>query len=300
MLKFIFSGLFIIYSIALQAQSYIDVLKLNANTTPLNTFDSSSSSTRINELSLDLSLPIKLNKKFALITGVIYENINTKLFEKAGYNHFGSIGLKLGFNKTVNDTWSYSIVMLPKLASDFGMLQSEDFQMGAIGIVKYTKNANINYKVALYANKDLFGPFFVPMIGFYYLSSDNKWESNVMAPLQADVNYKATSTLTVGINYVGQIRSYLINNNLPVLGNYYVSKASNELSSYIKFYFNNTLSLQTKIGYSIGRSYRIYDIKDKVNFAIPLYYANDKRQQLNSDFADGLLLQLSLIYRVKL
>ena len=119
-----------------------------------------------------------------------------------------------------------------------------------------------------------------------------------MAPLQADVNYKATSNLTVGINYNGQIRSYHLNNNLPALGNYYVAKASNELSSYVRVHFNKTLSLQTKIGYSIGRSYRVYAENDKVNFAMPLYYANDKRQQLNSYFADGFLLQFSLIYRV--
>ena len=154
MLKFIFSSLFIIYSITLQAQSYVDVLKLNANTTSLNTFDSSSSSTRVNELSLDLSLPIKLNEQIAIITGVTYENINTKLFGNDGYYNFGSIGLKLGFNKIINETWTYSLVLLPKLASDFGTLQSKDFQMGAIGILKYTKNENFNYKMALYAKRE--------------------------------------------------------------------------------------------------------------------------------------------------
>jgi hypothetical protein len=298
MLKLLFSSLFIFYSIALQAQSYVDVLKLNTNTTSLNKFDTSSSSTRVNELSLDLSVPIKLNEQSAIITGLLYENINTKLFENGSNYNFSSIGLKLGFNKIMNNRWTYSIVLLPKLASDFKTLSRKDFQMGAIGLLKYTKNANFNYKMALYANNDLFGPFFVPMFGFYYISSDKKWESNVMAPLQADVNYKASSNLTIGINYNGQIRSFHLNSNVPALGNYYVAKASNELSSYVRFHFNKTLSLQTKIGYSIGRSYRVYSENDDVNFAMPLYYANDKRLPLNTDFEDGVLLQFTLLYRV--
>ncbi len=298
MLKFIFSSLFIIYSITLQAQSYVDVLKLNTNTTSLNKFDTSSSSTRLNELSLDLSAPIKLDEQNVIITGFIYENINTKLFENDSYYNFSSISLKLGFNKIMNDRWAYSIVLLPKLASDFKKLNRKDFQMGAIGILKYTKNANFNYKMALYANNDLFGPFFVPMFGFYYISSDKKWESNVMAPLQADVNYKASSNLTVGINYTGQIRSFHLNNNLPTLGNYYVAKASNELSAYAKIHFNKNISLQTKVGHSIGRSYRVYAENDRVNFAMPLYFSNDKRIPLNTDFADGVLMQITLLYRV--
>lgn len=298
MLKLLFSSLFIFCSVALQAQSYVDVLKLNANTTSLNTFDSSSSSTRVNELSFDLSIPIKLNEQSAIITGLLYENINTRLFNNSGYYNFGSVGLKIGFNKIMNGKWTYSIVLLPKLASDFGTLQTRDFQLGAIGILKYTKSTNFNYKIALYTNQDLFGPFFVPMFGFYYISSDKKWECNIMAPLQADVNYKVSSNLTLGINYTGQIRSYLINNNVPAIGNYYVSKASNEPSAYAKIHLSNTISLQTKIGYSIGRNYRVYKKTDKVNFAMPLYYSNDKRIPVNTDFADGILLQFTLLYRV--
>lgn len=282
------------------AQSYVDVLKINGNTTALNKFDSGFSSTRVNEFSADLSLPIKLTEQSAIITGLIYENIHTKLFDTDYYYRFSSISLKMGFNRKVNDTWTYSLVLLPKLASDFKSLNKKDFQLGGIALFKYAKTENFNYKFALYANNDLFGPFIVPMFGFYYLSDDKKWESNVMAPLQADINYKASSNLTVGINYTGQIRSFHLQNTTIPVGDYYVTKASNELSTYTKIHFTKNISLQTKLGYSIGRSYRVFNGNDKVNFALPAFYANDKRTQLNTDFADGLLFQVTALYRVSL
>ncbi len=296
----LFSFPLFILCLNVQAQSYVDILKINGNTTALNKFDSSSSSTRVNEFSADLSLPIKLTEKTAIISGLIYENINTKLFDNDNYYRFSSISIKMGFNKKVNDTWTYSLVLLPKLASDFKRLSKKDFQLGGIALFKYAKSENFNYKFALYANNDLFGPFFVPMFGFYYLSDDKKWESNVMAPLQADINYKASSNLTIGINYTGQIRSFHLQNMSTSLGDSYVTKASNELSAYSKIHFTKNISLQTKIGYSIGRSYRVFKVKDKVNFALPAYYLNDNRTQLNNDFEDGFLLQLTALYRISL
>ena len=64
--------------------SETDLLKVNLNTTNLNTFDSSSSKTQVNELMVDFTIPIKLNEKTSLIYGLIYENIKTKF----GFRNF--------------------------------------------------------------------------------------------------------------------------------------------------------------------------------------------------------------------
>ena len=71
------------------SQNYVDLLKVNFNTTNFNTFDSSSSKTQVNELMVDFTIPIKLNEKTSLISGLIYENIQTKFTVSEDANKVG-------------------------------------------------------------------------------------------------------------------------------------------------------------------------------------------------------------------
>lgn len=291
---------FLICSTGYFAQNYIDLLKLNASTTPLNTFDTSTSKTVLNLIEADLTIPIKINDQFSLITGVIYENLQTKLFENEKMKNFGSSTLKLGVNRQFNDHWSGTLVLLPKIASDFVKIGNKDFQLGAIALLKYKKRDNLNYKIGLYYNSELFGPFFVPMLGLYYISPNKKLETNIMLPLQADVNYQLFPFMNVGINFNGQIRSYHLTAITPNYHSTYVTRSTNELFAYLKFNFTKSISLLTKVGQSIGRSYRVYDVNDKVDFGLPATFVGQKRQQLNTNFSNGMILQATLIYRFNL
>ena len=294
LINFIFGSSFVF------SQNYVDILKINASTTPFNTFDSSSVKTKINEFSGDLTLPVKVNDRLSVITGIIYEDIQTKIFADGAIKEFGSTALKLGFNKQLNDKWSATGIVLPKIASDYSSIGNKDFQIGTIAVFKYKKRDNLNYKVGLYYNSELFGPFFVPMLGMYYQSSNKKIEANIMLPLQADVNYKLNTFMNVGCNFNGQIRSYHLNDMTFQNKSTYVTKSTNELYAYLKFNFTNSISLQTKVGQSLGRSYRVYDENDQVTFGLPLKFVGPKRQQLNSDFSDGMIYQVTLLYRLNL
>lgn len=278
------------------SQNYVDLLKVNVNTTPYNSFDTSSAQTKVNEIMVDFTVPIKLNEKTSIITGAIYESIQTKLFEDGDIKTFGSTTLKLGLNNKFNEKWSGTLIALPKIASDYKSIGNKDFQLGAIGILKLKKNDNLNYKVGLYYNAELFGPFFVPMLGFYYLSPNKKFEANLMLPLQSDVNYKLKPFMSVGINYNGLIRSYHLNDG----NGSYVSKFSNELSFYLKFDITKKMSLQTKFGQSIGRKYKVFDENDKVDFGLSIALIGGHRKQLNTNFSDGLIFQISFFYRFSL
>ena len=278
------------------SQNYVDLLKVNLNTTPYNTFDSSSVKTKVNEVMVDFTIPIKLNEKTSLITGLIYENIQTKLFEEGNVKSFGSSTLKLGINNKFNEKLSGTLVLLPKIASDFKSIGNKDFQVGAIGILKIKKHDNLNYKIGLYYNSELFGPFFVPMFGFYYLSPNKKFEANVMLPLQGDVNYKIIPFMSIGCNYNGLNRSYHLND----YNGSYVSKFSNELYAYLKFDVTKKIIFQTKVGHSLGRKYKVYDENDKVDLGLPLLFFGDHRKQINTNFSNGLIFQFSFFYRFNL
>ncbi len=121
-----------------------------------------------------------------------------------------------------------------------------------------------------------------------------------MLPLQADLNYQVLPFMNVGVNFNGQIRTYHLNNVTDANPNAYVAKATNELFAYLKFNLTKSISLQTKLGQSFGRSYKVYDEKDKVNFGLPATFIGDKRQQLNSNFSNGMIFQVTLLYRLHL
>ena len=280
------------------AQNYVDILKLNLSTTPYNKFDTSSSKTKINQLDADVTIPIKLNSKLTLLSGFLYENFQTKLFADGPVKNFGSIALKLGLNKTFNEHWIGTMVLLPKIASDFVSRSSNDFQYGVVALMKYKKADHLNYKFGMYYNSELFGPFFVPMVGLYFLSENKKFEANIMLPLNADANYKLTKFLNAGINFNGQIRSYHLNHVTPSLPHTYVARSTNEFYAYLRFNFSESMMLQTKCGISVARNFRVYEENDKVNFGLPATFIGQKRQQLNSDFSNGLIFQASFIYRV--
>lgn len=281
-----------------EAQNYVDILKLSASTTPFNTFDSSSSKSKLVQSDVDLSIPIKLNEKTAIVSGVINERFETKLYSDGKTMSFGSTTFKLGINSRLNDRWAATMVLLPKIASDYGNYHPGDFQLGGIGLFKFKKSEHLNYKFGLYYNSELFGPFFVPMAGLYYLSPNKKLEANLMLPLTADINYKIISPLSVGANFNGQIRSYHLTNALPEHYNTYLSRSTNEFYAYLKFNLGKNLVIQTKIGQSIARNFRVYDIEDKVTFGLPATFIGGDRKQLNSDFSDGLIYQATLIFRV--
>ncbi len=283
-----------------QAQNYLELLKLQAGTTPFNKFDSSLAVSVLNEILVDATVPVKLNSKSTFISGIIFENIQTKLFADQKIQSLSSINLKLGVSYKFNDKFTSTIILLPKVASNFGRLTEKDFQFGAVALFKYKSKSNLHYKYGLYYNSESFGPFFVPIIGLYYLSENNKFETNVMLPLQVDLNYKIIPLLNVGVNFNGQGRTYHLSNISPTINSAYVSKSTNELYAYLKFNFNKSFSLQTKIGHSFARKYRVYNDNDKVTFALPLTFVGDNRKQLNTDFSDGLLFQLVLLYRLDL
>jgi hypothetical protein len=162
------------------------------------------------------------------------------------------------------------------------------------------KRDNLNFKTGLYYNSELFGPLFVPMLGLYYQSPNKKLEVNIMLPLQADVNYQVLPFMNVGCNFNGQIRSYHLNHISDANPNTYVTKSTNELFAYVKFNVTKSICLQTKLGQSFGRSYKVYDEADKVSFGLPATFIGDKRQQLNSNFSNGMIFQVTFLYRLNL
>lgn len=280
------------------AQNYIDVLKLDYLYSPKNTFKDTNVTTHLQEINGELTIPITLNERINFITGCYYE------YSHASYNPgrknealYGTI-LKLGLNIKHGAKWSGTYMLLPKLSADFVKIGNSDIQFGGYALMQYTKSAKMNYKFGVYANTDLFGPFFVPLLGLYYLSPNEKFEVKGVLPFTFDVNYSFAKQFKLGSNLKGQVRTYHLNTPLATEQNRYLTKSTSELCIYVQYTVYKGLNFQLLCGRSFARSYRIYE--EQVNWGLPLYYNGDKRVQLNTDFSNGWLFKFGLFYRIQI
>ena len=152
-------------------------------------------------------------------------------------------------------------------------------------MLKLKKKENLIYRFGLYATSEAFGIFSTPIIGWYYLSPNSKFEMDISLPIAADINYKL-GFATVGIDYFGIGRSYkLSQNNLP---KQYVDQSSLEFLGYLQFNtFKNSVLIRAKAGYATS-NYEVYADGDKIDFGLSAFSFGDNRTQLNPDIAGGI------------
>lgn len=280
------------------AQDYVDLARFQYLNSPLNTSDSLGDQVRVQEFSLDLTLPIPLKNGHALLTGLYTEQLSVKSSPQ-NFNVEQVLGtqLKLGANIKHSEKLSATYMVLPKVSSDFVELGPNDFQIGGIALYKLQKKPNLNYKWGMYYNSELFGPFFVPLLGFYYQSKSKKFEMNFTLPVWADMNWRLSEWFTSGLTFSAFVRSYYLSPQSTLGRDEYLVKASNELYGYGQFYLGKSVLLQTKVGWSIGRRFSTYDVQDRVTWGFSAFRFGDNRSELSPRFSDGLLLQARLIYR---
>ena len=298
-IRFIF--ILVICTNWLGAQDYVDLAKFTYLNSPLNTSDTLGDQVRVQEFALDLTLPIPIKNGHALITGLYLEQLSVKSSpQNFNVEQVLATQVKLGINYKHGERLSATYLALPKISSDFVELGSNDFQLGGLALFKLQKKPNLNYKWGLYYNSELFGPMFVPLLGVYYKSKNDKFELNFTLPVWADMNYQFNKWFATGITFSAFVRSYYLSPQSTQGRDEYLVKASNELYGYAQFNLSKSVIIQTKVGYSIGRRFSAYDIKDKVTWGFSAFRFGDNRQELNPRFSDGLLLQGRLIYRFHL
>jgi hypothetical protein len=288
----------LVLSVFVRSQNYIDLFKADFSSTPQNKFDTSNASTSLTEINSDLTIPIPINESFTILSGLTYEMTSASFNPNRKRETLTGLTLKLGANVKHNSKWGGTYLLLPKVSSDLKNASNQDFQLGAAVLMKYTKSDHFNYRLGMYANSELFGPFIVPIFGFYYLNPTEKFEVKVLLPLSVDLNYLITDNAKLGLNFKGQIRTYNLHTPIDAETNRYAARSTNDVYSYFQYGINNGINFQVGVGRSVGRSYRIYD--EVVSFATPLAYFGDNREQLNTDFADGWLFKVAAFYRLKL
>ncbi len=278
----------------IQAQQYIDILKVDYGTAFKSAFNDANSSTEINTLNIGLTLPVVLNNKHALITGVNFSMDRLQLFPNAKYTTLYSTTLKLGLSTTLSKTWSSKVILLPKIASNYKNITTKDLFMGGIVLFEKKKHKNLTYQFGAYASMEGFSLFVTPVFGIYYKNPNNGLIINALLPNAFDISFPVKKT-RIGFDFSGIVRSFnLKKKNEPSL---YIEKNPLEFSSYIQFNaLPKKVLLRAKIGYTTN-TYEVYADNEKVDLMLPLVGIGDDRTQLNPVMSGGLFIRLEAIYR---
>ncbi|MEO6346764.1 MAG: DUF6268 family outer membrane beta-barrel protein [Aquaticitalea sp.] len=275
------------------AQDYVDILRLGYGNTFNNTFEGTNSSTDIGTFEADITFPIVLNEKNALITGAIYSKNRLQLFPEGENINLKRTVLKIGLATTFSEKYSSTIVLLPKITSDYINVSHNDFYFGGLAILKYKKNENLKYKFGLYASQEAYGLFTTPIIGWYYLSPNKKFEMDMTLPIAADVNYKF-GKLSVGMDYFGIGGSYKLHQE--PLKNKYVAVGTLNFAGYLQYEILKDILLRGKLGYSTSK-YDVYSNGDKIDLGLAAFNFGDDRTQLNPNINGSPYFKFELIYR---
>lgn len=282
----------------LHGQQYVDLIRITSSMTPENGFDSSSAKTFVRENLADITLPVKLHDSLALVTGFLYENLYAKPSEERNeYASVHGITFKMGLSMTHNDRWKSTMIFMPKLSSDLMKVNRNDAQFGGTLIFKYKKSDSFSWQFGGYFNTELFGPFFVPFLGLYYHSPNEKFEANVLLPASVDMNYTITPKLRFGGSFLSFVKTFHLHQQYGVSPTSYWNKSTNELFAYAQIEPFKGFLIQGRAGYSVARRFSLYDTTDKIDGAIMAFKFGDDRIRRNQWFEDGAIFQVRLIYR---
>ena len=276
------------------AQEYVDLFRIGYGQTFNNNFEGFDNSTNVKSFDVGFTFPVVINKNHALITGADFSSNNLQLFPDTESTSLYSTNIKLGLASTWSEKWSSTIVLLPKIASDYKNISGDDFYFGGFALLKLKKNENLKYRFGIYATQEAFGIFTTPILGWYYLSPNKRFEMDMSLPISADVSYKLGIT-TIGMDYFGIGRSYNVHyKNLPTL---YADLSSLEFAGYLQFNaLEESVLLRAKLGYS-SNNYEMYEEGEKLDLGVSAFSFGDDRTQLNPSINGGVFLKFEAIYR---
>lgn len=289
--------LFALFTLSASAQDYVDIFKLSVNNATLGNIDNNYE-TGVNNLNMEVYYPKKLSEKAVLLTGFTVENTRLNLSPNADRSSLTMTRFNLGMKYQHSGKWSGTYVFLPKIASDFENIGSNDFQFGGLAVLDYQYSETSKVKFGVYASTENHGSTITPLIGIWHRSKDNKFYINATLPIRMDANYALSKKFSVGSDLLTSIKSY---NLSQVNSDNYVQEESIRFALYAALgLMDNSIIVRGKVGFDTT-DYGLFNSNQKVGAQVLTFPLNtDKRTRLNSEFDSSLYVGFDAIYRFDL
>ena len=305
----LFIALFVCASMV-NAQDYLDIFKASYSQASLGNVQDSLD-TDVNNTNLELYLPIPITSKAVILAGFTYENTGLgSFFAKEntgtdsstvftdGSSNLIMTRLNLGMKINHGNKWSGTYVALPKLASDFNDLGSDDFQMGGLALLEKKYSSRKVLKFGAYVSSENFGTTVTPIIGLWYKSKNSKFYVNATLPIRADVNYSLTDAFSLGANLLSSVKSYNLTGDTN--SDFYVQEESIRLSAFAAYGFlDDMLIVRARFGLDTT-DYGVYNKNQNSIVQVLTVQIGEERTRENSEFSAAPFVGIDLMFRVGL
>ena len=124
-------------------------------------------------------------------------------------------------------------ILMPKIVGNASKTNTKVIQLGFATLANKILNETTNVSYGFVYNNQLFGPFIVPLLGYY--TKQNHIEVNVLFPQNIDINYKLKPNIFFGLKFNGKMNSYALESNTLDLNQSIPKVLENQIGSYLDY-----------------------------------------------------------------
>ena len=275
------------------AQNYVDLFELesfNSN----RVLENSDDQINLTSYNINTIVPLFNGNTSSIALSLNYDNLET-VNQGDKYFKVFSFATNLVFSKSHNDLLTVRYILMPKIVGNASKTNTKVIQLGFATLANKILNETTNVSYGFVYNNQLFGPFIVPLLGYY--TKQNHIEVNVLFPQNIDINYKLKPNIFFGLKFNGKMNSYALESNtLDLNQSTYLSVNENQIGSYLDYNYKN-FHLNLFGGYSFMSSYKVFSDQDRTDLSLFMLKFGDNRNQLNDDFKNGFVIKGSVYYR---
>lgn len=238
-------------------------------------------------------LPMEQKNKDVILIGGDYTQLHFKTsgainMQSDLYSTSLLLGADLGMK---NQKWRTTVLLLPKINSDYKDISMDDAQLGGVLLFNYKKKENLKYHFGLYYNREFFGDYFLPLLGIDWKINEHM---NLFGDLPNNMNfeYKISNSIYSGIALLTNISSYRLNAST---GGMYVREGDktmghDEVKIYLNAYLSKHLVVYAETGETFYRTYTLYNKANELQETASIFRKSN----------DGMFVTFGIAYRFRL
>ena len=292
-MKRIWASFFLLFAFffSSKAQPYLDLISVNTQYMGTTYNDSSKSRNNTQSYFIQAFIPIKLDSQNTFLTRFYGEQLSSTISNAAYSNSTNLYCLFIGLglqHESKNKKWKYLGMVVPRIASDLKeKISSYDEQMGGYVVLIYNKSTTLKLKAGIYYNKDLFGNFFLPLIGLDWKINDRFSTYGLMPNFYRFEYAIAKQKIYTGLGYKGFTRSYRLNSTLD---HNYVKNQEVQLKLFVDVYLKKKFILFAEFGRTLGYSPLAYMSGSSTPYTLEPVYTS---------MQDNFFVNFGLAYRLR-
>jgi hypothetical protein len=253
-MKFRITLFFLIVTVTSSAQYFVDIFSFNRQSYNVP------SGAQTNDLFVNAFIPKVLKSGNTFFVRAHYEKLDLKNDSLSA--SYSSVTLPVGMQVQLkNPKWKFTGLVIPKIAgADLGASFSDVFQIGVYSLFTVTESEKFRYKFGLFYNSELFGNFFVPLVGIDWKVSD-RFSLYGTLPQSFRASYAIVpARVNAGLAFRSMVRTFRGEDN-----NTFVRYNELQFKTFFDFYLTPKNVVFIEGGYFLGKTPLLYNNDDTEN-----------------------------------